>query len=94
MSLSHGIDYIDPVILPTFKHIHASPLSHSLHAAMGQYWEIFNIDRQESLRNTSGLKLFEMLANGHPKQLIALLQVPRLRCWKFSETKLVEAKAR
>ncbi|KAG8168453.1 hypothetical protein KVR01_001202 [Diaporthe batatas] len=59
---------------------------------MGQYWKFVNIDRKERLRNTGGLKLWEMLMNGCFEQLVDLLQKPK---WiALSSGTQVQAKSR
>ena len=42
-----------------------------------KYWKIVNIDKAAELKNNSGVKLWEILVNGAPQQLLPLLTTDR-----------------
>lgn len=60
--------------------------------AMGQYWKILNIDRQETLRNKAGLKLWEIVHNDTAQQLVPLLARPTFfQCKVLSDQESADA---
>ena len=60
--------------------------------AMGQYWKILNIDRQEQLRNKAGLKLWEIVHNDTAQQLVPLLARPTFfQCKVLSDQESADA---
>ncbi|KAK5731653.1 hypothetical protein LTR17_011246 [Elasticomyces elasticus] len=61
---------------------------------MGQYWKVLCLEKAQVLENHSGLKLWELLMNGVPEQLVDLLKVPKLRVYNFSNAAVAYAKAR
>ncbi|KAK3657525.1 hypothetical protein LTR56_002299 [Elasticomyces elasticus] len=61
---------------------------------MGQYWKIVCLEKAQVLENHGGVKLWELLMNGVPEQLVDLLKVPKLRAYKFSNAAVASARAR
>ena len=61
---------------------------------MGQYWDLLNLDRQETLPSKGGSKMWEQLVNGTMEQLIALLRVPNYPELRLRKEMLKPAKGK